>query len=78
MRWTTYLVLYFGTGGSSKPTEIVSKIESLNFTSALGPVDFTYDWNDKKPNKEEVLMLANKISEILTGTNCVFNLDTHD
>ena len=76
MGWITYLVLYFGTG-DSKPTEIVSKIESLNFKSTLGPVDFIHEW-EGKPNKQEVLELANKLSEILRGSGCIFNLDTHD
>jgi hypothetical protein len=76
MAWKTYLVIHFGMGGK-KPSQIVKDLEGLGFEVSLGPVDLVYSW-EKEPTKEEVLELADKISEVLTGTESVFNLDTHD
>lgn len=77
MVWRTHLVIYFGTGDGN-PSEIVKKIESIGFTSVLGPVDFTYEWGEQPPTKEKVLELADNLKRVLQGTGCVFNLDTHD
>jgi len=76
MEWKTYLILYFGTGGK-KPTEVEEILGGLGFKSEFGPVDFTYEW-ENKPNKEQVLELADKIAEALSGSGVVFNIDTHD
>lgn len=75
MSWKTYLVLYF-KAGNEKVSEIVKKVESVGFKSALGPVDFTYGW-EKEPTKEQVLELADKLTEMLGGTEVMFNIDTH-
>lgn len=77
-RWKTYLVLHFGTANGNKPSEIAKKLEEEGFESSLGTVDFVYDWKDKEPSKQEVLELADKVSEVLGGTGAVFNLDTND
>lgn len=77
MGWKTYLVMFFGTG-NGKPTEIVKRVESLGFRTALGPVDFIYDWGNKVPVKEEVLALADRLAELLKNTGAIFNIDTHD
>lgn len=77
MAWKTYLVLFFGTTGA-KPSDIVSKIESLGFKSTLGPVDFIYEWGNQEPKKEQVLELANRLAKSLTETGCIFNIDTHN
>ena len=76
MVWKTYLILHFGTIGIPM-TEILKKVETIGFKTTLGPVDFIYEW-DKKPTKEEISELGNKLVEILKGTGSVFNLDTHD
>jgi hypothetical protein len=78
MGWKTYLVMYFGTNGGESVDEIVEKVERIGFKSALGPVDFVYDWKDKKPVKEEIFELGNKLKKSLKGSGVVFNLDTHD
>jgi len=77
MNWRTYLVIYFGTNGV-RASEIAKKVESLGFETRFGSVDFVYDWKDKKPSKEEVLALADKLAGVLEGSGAVFNLDTHD
>ncbi|MEX0920778.1 MAG: hypothetical protein WDZ62_00750 [Candidatus Pacearchaeota archaeon] len=74
MTWQTYLVLYF-KAGNSKVSEIVKKVEELGFESALGPVDLKYKW-ENEPTTEQVLKLADKISESLKGTEVMFNIDT--
>jgi hypothetical protein len=76
MVWQTYLVMYFGTG-DGKPSEVVKRVESIGFTTTFGPVDFVYIW-PSQPTKEQVLELADKLTEALKETGCVFNLDTHD
>lgn len=76
MVWTTYLVIYFGTE-QGLPSETAKKIESLGFATTFGPVDFIYTW-PSNPTKEQVLELADKISQALRGTGSVFNIDTHD
>jgi hypothetical protein len=78
MKWKTYLIMYFGTNGNMKMTDIVKKVEELGFSSALGPTDFIYSWGEEEPKKEEVLDLGNKLIETLHGSDITFNLDTHD
>ena len=78
MSWKTYLVMYFGTNNGVSIKEIVQKVESLGFESAIGPVDFLYDWRDKQPSKENIFELANKLKKVLKDTGTIFNLDTHD
>lgn len=77
MGWRTYLVIYFGTIGA-KPTDIAKKLDALGFEAAFGSVDFVFDWKNKKPTKDEVLILGDKVVKALQGTGAVFNLDTHD
>ena len=76
MVWQTYLVIYFGTKGA-KPSEIIKRVEALGFVTTLGTVDFVYIW-ESKPTKEQVIELADKLTESLRETGCVFNIDTHD
>ena len=59
-------------------SEIVGKVEELGFNSELGPIDHVYDWEDKKPEKEDIFELGNKLMETLKGSGVIFNLDTHD
>jgi len=75
--WKTYLVLHFGTSNNKKPSEIAEELKEAGFESSLGTVDFVYDWEEKTPSKEDVLKLADKVSDILEKTGSVFNLDTH-
>ena len=76
MAWKTYLVVYFSTN-NEKVSEIVKEVENIGFTTALGPVDFVYEWK-QKPTKEEILNLADKVVEALKGTGTIFNIDTHE
>lgn len=78
MAWKTYLIMYFGTNGKMKMTDVVSKVEELGFTSALGPTDFVYEWGETEPTKEQVFELGNKLLEVLKGSDVNFNLDTHN
>ena len=74
--WKTYLIVYFGT--NDKPiSQIADSVETLGFETAIGPVDFIYEWKSK-PTKEQIFELGDKLTEILKGTGTVFNLDTHD
>jgi len=77
MGWRTYLVMYFGTN-DTMPSEISKKLESLGFSTSIGSVDFIYDWNGRKPAKDEILDLADKLVKMLDGSGVMFNLDTHD
>jgi hypothetical protein len=77
MTWKTYLIMYFGTSDNSSITEIVQKVEALGFKSAIGPVDFLYEWTSE-PSKEEIFSLGDKLKKTLHGTGTIFNLDTHD
>lgn len=77
MNWRTYLVMYFGTNGI-RASEIAKKLEAIGFETRFGSVDFVYDWKDKKPSKEDVLVLGDKLIAALDGSGAVFNLDTHD
>ena len=76
MGWKTYLVMYFSTS-NGKISDMVKKIESIGFTSSLGPVDLVYGW-ENKPTKEQVLELADKVAEALKDTGSIFNIDTHE
>jgi len=69
--------MYFGTKGI-KASEIAEKIESLGFETMFGSVDFIYDWKERKPSKQEVLALGDKVADLLKDSGAVFNLDTHD
>lgn len=69
--------MYFGTG-IIKPSEVAKKVERLGFRAALGPIDFYYDWGEKKPTKEKVIELADKLHEAISFSGAMYNLDTHD
>ena len=75
MAWKTYLIMYFN--GDEKITSIVKKVEALGFRSALGPVDFAYEW-ESEPTKEQVFELCDNLCDALKGTGAIFNIDTHD
>jgi hypothetical protein len=70
--------MYLGTKGNSNMMEIVSKVEEIGFVSFLGPADFIYDWKEKKPTKEDIFKLCDKLMEKLNGSDVTFNLETHD
>ena len=76
MVWKTYLIMYFRAGG--KASEIIKKVESVGFKTTFGPVDFIYEWGKNRPTKEQVLKLADKLSEALKDTGAMFNIDTHE
>ena len=76
MSWKTYLVMYF-KAGNEKVSETIKKVESVGFKCKVGPVDFIYEW-DKKPTKEDILELADKLTENLKDTGVMFNIDTHE
>lgn len=76
MSWKTYLVMYFGSQ-KTKPSEIAKKLEDLGFETTFGSVDFVYHWG-RRPTKDQVLELADHITNTLSNTGAVFNLDTHD
>jgi len=76
MAWTTYLVMYFNAG-KEKASEVVKRVEAVGFECTVGPVDFVYDWKEKQPTKEEILELADKLTEALKDTGAIFNIDTH-
>lgn len=78
MTWKTYLIMYLGTKGNSNMMEIVSRVEEIGFISSLGPADFIYDWKGKKPTKEDIFKLGDKLMEKLNGSDVTFNLETHD
>ena len=75
MVWKTQLVPYFN--GNERISEIIKRVETLGFKSALGPVDFEYTWK-KEPTKQQVIELANKLCDILKNTGTIFNIDTHN
>ncbi len=68
--------MYFGTKAVGAK-EIARRVESLGFKTTFGSSDFEYVWA-KKPTKEEVLDLGDKIVIALQHTGAIFNLDTHD
>lgn len=76
MPWKTYLVMYYGSE-HIKPSDVAIKLEALGFETTFGSVDFIFPW-EKQPTKEQVLKMADKITETLRGSGAVFNLDTHD
>ena len=76
MAWRTYLIMYFGTRGTTT-TEIAKRVEAVGFKTVFGSADFIYDWKEK-PTKEQILTLGDKVVKSLHNTGAVFNLDTHD
>jgi len=72
----TYLVMYFGTTGVSC-TDVAKHVEAIGFKTLFGPYDFVFDW-PRKPTKDEILALGDKVVKSLRGSGAVFNLDTHD
>jgi len=68
--------MYFGTKNIGA-SDVAKKVENLGFKTTFGSVDFEYVWN-KKPTKEEILALGDRLVEKLRDSGAVFNLDTHD
>ena len=78
MTWKTFLVMYFNAG-KAKASEVVKAVESVGFECTVGPVDFVYTWPENKtPAKEEILELADKLTEVLKESGVMFNIDTHE
>ncbi len=76
MAWKTFLIIYFNAG-KEKASEVVKKVESIGFKTTFGPVDFAYGWQ-QAPTKEQVLEMADKLTEVLKDTGAIFNIDTHE
>ncbi len=76
MNWKTYLVMYYGSE-NIKPSDVAQKLEALGFETTFGSVDFIFPW-EKQPTKEQVLSMADEVTNALRGSGAVFNLDTHD
>lgn len=76
MTWKTFLIMYFNAG-KEKASEVVKKVESTGFKTTFGTVDFVYEWKNE-PTKEQVLELADKLTEVLKNTGVMFNIDTHE
>lgn len=76
MAWKTFLIMYFNVE-KEKASEVIKKVELVGFKTTFGPVDFVYEW-ENKPTKEQVLELADKLTEGLKNTGVMFNIDTHE
>lgn len=70
----TNLIVYFYSEGE-KPSVIAEKIKGLGFEVAIGKYDFVYKW-EKEPTAEEIIGLADKLTETLKGCKAEFKLET--
>ena len=68
--------MYFSVE-KEKASEVIKKVESVGFKTTFGPVDFVYE-QENEPTKEQVLELADKLTEGLNNTRIMFNIDTHE
>lgn len=76
MTWKTFLIMYFSVE-KEKVSEVIKKVELTGFKTTFGPVDFVYEWQ-QAPTKEQILELADKLTEALKDTGVMFNIDTHE
>jgi len=70
----TYLTLTFSSEGS-KPSQIISTLESIGFKPSTGFYDFQYEWEDTA-SLDDVVMLADKVSTTLKGMKTSFKMET--
>ena len=76
MTWKTFLIMYFNAE-KEKASEVIKKVEAVGFKTTFGPVDSIYEW-ENEPTKEQILELADKLTEALKSTGVMFNIDTHE
>ena len=41
-------------------TEVLERVESIGFTTTMGPVDFIYEW-PSEPKKQQIAELGDKL-----------------
>lgn len=70
----TYLKVLFHAEGS-KPSIVVAALGNLGFSPAKGAHDFIYEW-PTNASVDEVLAFADRIHQELSGSRCLFEMET--
>jgi hypothetical protein len=70
----TYLSIIFNTEGE-RPSEIISRLQSLGFKPITGTRDLVYEWSDHA-TVEDAISLIDKVHATLGGYNVLFTAET--
>ena len=70
----TNLFIFFSSEGD-KPTVVTQKLAMIGFVPNKGSVDYIYVWQ-KRPTLDELIALADRITEVLKGSKVSFNIET--
>ena len=70
----TYLRITFNSEGA-KPSEVVSRLQSLGFKPITGDYDFVYVW-DSSATVEDAIWFADKVHSTLQGYSTIFQIET--
>lgn len=70
----TYVRVTFDSEGG-KPSEVADRMLAAGFVPTHGNYDFVYDWNGSA-GREQVLELADALTEQLRGFRVLFELET--
>lgn len=70
----TYLSIIFSTEGE-RPSEIISRLQSLGFKPITGMRDLVYEWSDHA-NVEDAISLIDMVHATLGGYNVLFTAET--
>ncbi|EQB64812.1 MAG: hypothetical protein AMDU3_IPLC00004G0390 [Thermoplasmatales archaeon I-plasma] len=72
----TYLSIIFNTEGE-RPSEIISRLQSLGFKPITGSRDLVYEWEDHA-TVSEAISLIDRVHATLGGYNVLFTAETID
>jgi len=74
MGMKTYIKITFHSEGE-RPSEIMSRLESLGFKPITGAYDMVYEWGNGATVKDAI-WFADKVHETLKGYDVLFQLET--
>ncbi len=70
----TYLSIIFNTEGE-RPSEIISRLQSLGFKPITGSRDLVYEWPDSA-SVSDAISLVDRVHATLGGYNVLFTTET--
>jgi len=70
----TYVRVTFDSEGGL-PSEVADRLLAAGFVPTHGNYDFVYDWHGAA-HREQVLELADALTEQLRGYRCLFEIET--
>ena len=71
----TYLIVWFNSDGSQRPSDITERLLSIGFRPVEGHYDYVYEW-DTNADVREILKIGDQVQNTLKGAGALFKLET--